>query len=248
MPDCRTRIWSSGSSRNGEAGSTTAESLAARVAARPRALPASRPTVSTEFEAEVVAAGARLPETFRRHLDAVALTVEEMPSQELLFEADPPFDPELLGLFVGVRSPTGSLHLHRRDALSDLLFQRNLERHALDAKSCGTRSRSPSITSWGITSGSKKTTWRSWTWTSCRRPRPKTTSPIPLATSQRGSPSQSSPPSNSSFFQIGTCSLERLDCVAAGVERLRPVRRRGRDEHRISPIRSVPVRWTGPSR
>jgi predicted Zn-dependent protease with MMP-like domain len=57
------------------------------------------------------------------------VTVEDLPSDEILLESDPPLDPELLGLFVGVA-------LTERDSFSAggdlppriLLFQRNLER------------------------------------------------------------------------------------------------------------------------
>lgn len=88
-----------------------------------------------EFEAEVVRAGRKLPETFRQHLDAVALTVEDVPSDELLFDGEPPLDPELLGLFVGTALPDlaqfgGGMTLPPRI----LLFQRNLERHAQDTE------------------------------------------------------------------------------------------------------------------
>jgi len=86
-----------------------------------------------EFEAEVRRAGARLPEDFRRHLDAVVLTVEDVPADELIFEGDPPLDPELLGLFVGVPLTERS-HLALFGELPPriLLFQRNLERNAVD--------------------------------------------------------------------------------------------------------------------
>jgi predicted Zn-dependent protease with MMP-like domain len=86
-----------------------------------------------EFEAEVIKAGAKLPPAFRQHLDSVALTVEDVPSHELLFDGEPPLDPELLGLFVG--TPLTELaHFGAGVVLPPriLLFQRNLERHAQD--------------------------------------------------------------------------------------------------------------------
>lgn len=87
----------------------------------------------SEFEAEIRLAGERLPERFRALLEQVAVTVERIPSEEILREEDPPLDPELLGLFVGVSladgragGATGALPARI------LLFQRNLERHAHD--------------------------------------------------------------------------------------------------------------------
>jgi predicted Zn-dependent protease with MMP-like domain len=81
------------------------------------------------IELEIVQAGEQLPERFRERLAEVVVTVEDLPSDEILLESDPPLDPELLGLFVGVA-------LTERDSFSAggdlppriLLFQRNLER------------------------------------------------------------------------------------------------------------------------
>ena len=48
----------------------------------------------------------RLPEEFRGALDGeVAILVEPVPSVEILKSEDPPWDPELLGLYVGVPLP-----------------------------------------------------------------------------------------------------------------------------------------------
>ena len=64
----------------------------------------------------------------------MAVTVEDLPSDAILQEDDPPFDPaDLLGLFVGVSRD-------RRSSLSPggelppriLLFKKNLERMALE--------------------------------------------------------------------------------------------------------------------
>jgi len=81
------------------------------------------------FGQRLSAAADRLPEAFRRRLDEVVVTVEELPSDELLEEDPAPLDPELFGLFVG-------LPLTERSSFSPggelppriLLFQRNLER------------------------------------------------------------------------------------------------------------------------
>jgi predicted Zn-dependent protease with MMP-like domain len=73
-----------------------------------------------------------LPERFREHLDAVAVTVEELPSEEILRAEQPPLDPELLGLFVGTPRTEDSVFGAGDLPARILLFQRNLERYALD--------------------------------------------------------------------------------------------------------------------
>ncbi len=83
-----------------------------------------------EFEREVALAIDRLPDEYRRHLADVAVTVEELPSDAILLDENPPLDPEeLLGLFVGV--PLGE---RRGGDLPPriLLFKRSLERLALE--------------------------------------------------------------------------------------------------------------------
>lgn len=86
-----------------------------------------------EFEKEVLAAGEMLPAEFRKHLAEVAVTVEDLPSVEVLVEENPPLDPELLGLFVG--SALDELSFQGPVAAQPpriLLFQRNLERQVDD--------------------------------------------------------------------------------------------------------------------
>jgi len=84
-----------------------------------------------EFEREIVLAGERLPEPFRRHLEEVAVTVEDLPSDEILLQGEPPLDPELLGLFVGVPCTERSTFSAGGELPPRiLLFQRNLERFA----------------------------------------------------------------------------------------------------------------------
>jgi predicted Zn-dependent protease with MMP-like domain/Tfp pilus assembly protein PilF len=73
-----------------------------------------------------------LPERFREHLDAIAVTVEELPSEEILRAEQPPLDPELLGLFVGTPRTEDSVFGAGDLPARILLFQRNLERYALD--------------------------------------------------------------------------------------------------------------------
>jgi predicted Zn-dependent protease with MMP-like domain len=99
----------------------------------PERFPAPERIPRAEFEAEIVRAGARLPERFRKLLDEVAVLVEAVPPAPILFDEDPPLDPELLGLFVGVSLPERT-HFDGPGGLPAriLLFQRNLERHAGD--------------------------------------------------------------------------------------------------------------------
>jgi len=86
-----------------------------------------------QFEAEVARAADLLPARFRRLLSEVAVTVEDLPSEEILREERPPLDPELLGLFVGLSLPErSSLDTVPRLPPRILLFQRNLERHTAD--------------------------------------------------------------------------------------------------------------------
>jgi predicted Zn-dependent protease with MMP-like domain/Flp pilus assembly protein TadD len=96
------------------------------------------------FDQAVEDALAKLPDQVRRYLANVAITVEDLPSDDDLLAADPPLSPSILGLFRG--SPYG-----RNDAIdpwthlpsSIVLFQRNLERFA--------RSRADLIEQIGIT-------------------------------------------------------------------------------------------------
>jgi len=87
-----------------------------------------------EFRDVVSEALDRLPEEFRRALDGeVAVLVEPVPSVEILKSEDPPWDPELLGLYVGVPLPKREVSL-AAPKLPDIvyLFQRNLEHVATD--------------------------------------------------------------------------------------------------------------------
>jgi predicted Zn-dependent protease with MMP-like domain/Flp pilus assembly protein TadD len=97
-----------------------------------------------EFDRAVEDALAKIPEQVRRYLSNVAITVEDLPSDDDLRAADPPLSPSILGLF---RGPS----IGRNDAVdpwthlpsSIALFQRNLERLA--------RSRADLIEQIGIT-------------------------------------------------------------------------------------------------
>jgi predicted Zn-dependent protease with MMP-like domain len=88
-----------------------------------------------EFEEEIERSAEKLPENFRKHLGEVAVIVEDLPSEAILREEDPPLDPELLGLFVGT-SLEDRTHMGPGGEQPPriLLFQRNLERYASDAE------------------------------------------------------------------------------------------------------------------
>jgi predicted Zn-dependent protease with MMP-like domain len=85
------------------------------------------------FERELERARARLPESFRAHLERVSVIVEPLPSEELLREESPPLSPELLGLFAGV-TIDGESYLSMGGELPPriYLFQRNLERTVVE--------------------------------------------------------------------------------------------------------------------
>jgi predicted Zn-dependent protease with MMP-like domain len=85
-----------------------------------------------QFEEHLRATMDDLPDRFRRHLDDVAVTVEDLPSEEILRAEEPPLDPELLGLFVGVPRTEDSVSAGGDLPPRILIFQRNLERNALD--------------------------------------------------------------------------------------------------------------------
>ncbi|HET7823731.1 MAG TPA: metallopeptidase family protein [Anaeromyxobacter sp.] len=83
------------------------------------------------FDEAVEAALASLPEQVRRYLSNVAITVEELPSDEDLLASDPPLSPAILGLFRG--APYGqkaSMDPWSHFPSAIVLFQKNLERFA----------------------------------------------------------------------------------------------------------------------
>ena len=89
-----------------------------------------------EFDAEVCQAVERLPLEFREHLERVPVLVQDVPAVELLrVEAGAGSDPDLLGLFCGVALPD----VMEASGVGPepnyiYLFQRNLERFALDRR------------------------------------------------------------------------------------------------------------------
>jgi predicted Zn-dependent protease with MMP-like domain/Flp pilus assembly protein TadD len=87
------------------------------------------------FDRAVEAALAEMPETVRRYLSNVAITVEELPSDDDLLASDPPLSPAILGLFRG--SPYGqkaSMDPWSHFPSAIVLYQRNLERFARSRK------------------------------------------------------------------------------------------------------------------
>jgi predicted Zn-dependent protease with MMP-like domain/Flp pilus assembly protein TadD len=83
------------------------------------------------FDEVVEAALASLPEAVRRYLSNVAITVEDLPSDEDLLASDPPLSPAILGLFRG--APYGqkaSMDPWSHFPSAIVLFQKNLERFA----------------------------------------------------------------------------------------------------------------------
>jgi predicted Zn-dependent protease with MMP-like domain len=87
------------------------------------------------FDQAVEAALAQLPETVRRYLSNVAISVEDLPSDEDLLASEPPLSPAILGLFRG--SPYGqkaSMDPWSHFPSAIVLYQRNLERFARSRK------------------------------------------------------------------------------------------------------------------
>lgn len=84
-----------------------------------------------EFDRQIGIARSHLPEEFRKHLEQVGLIVEDLPPEAVLFESDPPLDPELLGLFTGVALDEQTQFSAGGDLPARIyLFKRNLERLA----------------------------------------------------------------------------------------------------------------------
>jgi predicted Zn-dependent protease with MMP-like domain len=87
------------------------------------------------FRQTLDAAREFLSEAFRKHLDDVTVSVDDLPAEDVLRETAPPMDPELLGLFVGVpRSEATSFSPGGEMPPQILLFKRNLERIYPDAE------------------------------------------------------------------------------------------------------------------
>jgi predicted Zn-dependent protease with MMP-like domain len=62
-----------------------------------------------EFDDTVEKALEKIPEMFRAQLNNLAITVEDLPSQELLQEMEMPTDQTLFGIFTGIPLPERSV-------------------------------------------------------------------------------------------------------------------------------------------
>ncbi len=87
------------------------------------------------FDQAVEDALAVIPESVRRYLSNVAITVEDLPSDDDLLASDPPLSPAILGLFRG--APFGqkaSMDPWSHFPSAIVLYQRNLQRFARSKK------------------------------------------------------------------------------------------------------------------
>lgn len=88
-----------------------------------------------QFDREVRKAARKLPRQFRQALDRVPVVVQDLPHLELASDTDiVELPPDILGLFEGVPLPeTEAMEVVATRPNCIYLFQRNLERAALDA-------------------------------------------------------------------------------------------------------------------
>lgn len=86
------------------------------------------------FDREVQRAARKLPRQFRQAMDRLPVVVQDIPDESLVDGADrDELAPDMLGLFDGIPLPeTGSLDIPSWRPSRILLFQRNIERVALD--------------------------------------------------------------------------------------------------------------------
>jgi predicted Zn-dependent protease with MMP-like domain/thioredoxin-like negative regulator of GroEL len=96
----------------------------------PEAFPAPIALSPRAFDEVVEEAFARLPEKVRRYLENVAVTVEDLPSEEDLRASDPPLSPTILGMFRGPAYGRGGADPWTHLPSAIVLYQRNLERFA----------------------------------------------------------------------------------------------------------------------
>lgn len=94
----------------------------------------SRPTRISRQECHeaIDRAVQRLPDEFRDAMENVSISLEDLPQEGLLRDCEPPMDPCLLGLFVGV--PLSERSVFDLPKLPDLIhiYQRNIERESRD--------------------------------------------------------------------------------------------------------------------
>lgn len=112
-----------------------AEACFERAAAiAPEKYPSPQRMTRAEFDREVRKAVRKLPRQFRQALDRVPVIVQDLPDESLAQGPDhDEVGPDILGLFDGVPLPeTGDLDLNHVRPNTIYLFQRNLERAAVD--------------------------------------------------------------------------------------------------------------------
>ena len=114
------------------AGDDKAATLAFAEARRldPEAYPEPYEMDEDEFLEIARAAVDELDERTRAVLEETAFFVQSVPADELLIGADPPLDPQILGLFLGSSLLDQSIEDSGRLPNTMYLFQRNLERMA----------------------------------------------------------------------------------------------------------------------
>lgn len=105
--------------------------LAAAIA--PEKYPIPVRMTRAEFDREVRKAARQLPREFRKGLDRVPVVVQDLPHRELVADGGEELAPDILGLFDGVPLPDTESMLDVPMRPNKIyLFQRNLERAALD--------------------------------------------------------------------------------------------------------------------
>jgi predicted Zn-dependent protease with MMP-like domain/Flp pilus assembly protein TadD len=92
------------------------------------AFPAPISLPPEEFDRVLEGALERIPEPIRRYLANVAITVEELPSDDDLLAASPPLSPQSLGMFRGAPIGQKGSDPWSHFPSSIVLYQRNLER------------------------------------------------------------------------------------------------------------------------
>jgi predicted Zn-dependent protease with MMP-like domain/Flp pilus assembly protein TadD len=85
-----------------------------------------------EFASGIEEALGRLPQAIRPHLERVAVSVEELPSVDLLKSTRPPLPPTIVGVFRGTPVPRNAHSGGAAPAGSIVLYRRNLERSGKD--------------------------------------------------------------------------------------------------------------------
>jgi predicted Zn-dependent protease with MMP-like domain len=96
----------------------------------PEAYPEPFEMSEEEFLTVAQSAVDELDERSKAVLESTALFVQPVPAEELLADADPPLDPQILGLFIGRSLLEQSIDDSGQMPNTMYLFQRNLERMA----------------------------------------------------------------------------------------------------------------------